>query len=144
MGVRVVFPDMGKDPSIQLIEKTITENGTYETKGEMYNKVTVNVEGGGGESDFSTAKVTFNVSVASAGAVFAFISSEYNDIEINNVSLGVGESTYTIPLYKNGQYMRVSYKDGTTPVITGDVTYEGNEFAVTGDCTISVEGEPLT
>lgn len=29
-------------------ELEVTENGTYETKGEMYNKVTVNVEGGGG------------------------------------------------------------------------------------------------
>ena len=28
-------------------ELEVTENGTYETKGEMYNKVTVNVEGGG-------------------------------------------------------------------------------------------------
>lgn len=39
-------------------ELEVTENGTYETKGEMYNKVTVNVEGGGGSSDFSTAEVT--------------------------------------------------------------------------------------
>lgn len=31
-------------------ELEATENGTYETKGEMYNKVTVNVEGGGGET----------------------------------------------------------------------------------------------
>ena len=31
-------------------ELEVTENGTYETKGEMYNKVTVNVEGGGGSS----------------------------------------------------------------------------------------------
>ena len=29
-------------------ELEVTENGTYETKGEMYNKVIVNVEGGGG------------------------------------------------------------------------------------------------
>lgn len=28
-------------------ELEVTENGTYEEKGEMYNKVTVNVEGGG-------------------------------------------------------------------------------------------------
>ena len=39
----------------------VTENGTYEQSGEMYNKVTVNVEGGGGSSDFSTAEVTINV-----------------------------------------------------------------------------------
>ena len=63
MGVRVVFPDMGKDPSIQLIEKTITENGTYDalTDGANgYSKVNVNVEGGGGSSDFSTATLTVN------------------------------------------------------------------------------------
>lgn len=41
-------------------ELDVTENGTYETKGEMYNKVTVNVEGGGGSSDFSTAEVTIS------------------------------------------------------------------------------------
>ena len=58
MGVRVVFPDMGKDPSVQLIEKTITQNGTYDaiTDGANgYSKVNVNVEGGGGSSDFSKA-----------------------------------------------------------------------------------------
>lgn len=56
MGVRVVFPDMGKDPSVQLIEKTITENGTYDaiTDGANgYSKVNVNVEGGGGSSDLT-------------------------------------------------------------------------------------------
>lgn len=34
-------------------ELEVTENGTYETKGEMYNKVTVNVEGGGGSGDLN-------------------------------------------------------------------------------------------
>lgn len=61
MGVRVVFPDMGKDPSIQLIEKTITENGTYDaiTDGANgYSKVNVNVEGGGGETITVTMSFT--------------------------------------------------------------------------------------
>lgn len=38
-------------------ELEATENGTYEEKGEMYNKVTVNVEGGGGE--FKLANITW-------------------------------------------------------------------------------------
>lgn len=39
-------------------ELEVTENGTYETKGEMYNKVTVNVEGGGG-GEFKIANITW-------------------------------------------------------------------------------------
>lgn len=54
------MPDEGLSNGglFEVKELEATENGTYETKGEMYNKVTVNVEGGGGSSDFSTAEVT--------------------------------------------------------------------------------------
>lgn len=54
------MPDEGVNNGglFEVKELEVTENGTYETKGEMYNKVTVNVEGGGGSSDFSTLTVT--------------------------------------------------------------------------------------
>ena len=45
------------NPSDILIEKRITENGTYTAQeGKAYTPVTVNVSGG--SSDFSTAEVT--------------------------------------------------------------------------------------
>lgn len=46
------MPDEGLSNGglFEVKELEVTENGTYETKGEMYNKVTVNVEGGGGET----------------------------------------------------------------------------------------------
>lgn len=50
------IPDEGLSNGglFEVKELEVTENGTYETKGEMYNKVTVNVEGGGGgESDLT-------------------------------------------------------------------------------------------
>lgn len=45
----------------EIKELTATENKVYQKDGEVYNKVTVNVEGGGGGGDFSTAEVTLNL-----------------------------------------------------------------------------------
>ena len=47
----------------EIKELTATENKVYQKDGEVYNKVTVNVEGGGGggSSDFSTANALFHV-----------------------------------------------------------------------------------
>ena len=42
----------------EIEELSATENKVYQEDGKVYSKVTVNVEGGGGSSDFSTAEVT--------------------------------------------------------------------------------------
>ena len=125
----------------EIKELTATENKVYEKAGEVYNKVTVNVEGGGGGGDFSTAEVTFIVTEGGVRTHFAYIDPEYNDIEILTPSLDVGEVTYTLPLYKNGQYINIAIAEGTTPTISGDISYDGHGFAITGNGTISVEGD---
>lgn len=76
------IPDEGLSNGglFEVKELEVTENGTYETKGEMYNKVTVNVEGGGGESDFSTAEVTVVVDNPETftGEVGMWLASSFN------------------------------------------------------------------
>lgn len=56
----VDIPDEGLSNGglFEVKELEVTENGTYETKGEMCNKVTVNVEGGGGENPNYVQTVT--------------------------------------------------------------------------------------
>lgn len=144
MGVRVVFPDMGKDPSVQLIEKTITENGTYDaiTDGANgYSKVNVNVEGGGGgESDFSTAEVTI---------VDGGLSSDASPIEF--VEININDELQTIQISEEGRYTCVLYKNKTvinTDTVTfvsceGNASYEIDDIdviiTITGDCTITLK-----
>lgn len=143
MGVRVVFPDMGKDPSVQLIEKTITENGTYDaiTDGANgYSKVNVNVEGGGGSSDFSTATVTL---IASDIDIRTFVEglpvlesdglrTEY---ELNLEAHGQVEKT--IALYK-GKAIITSFGMALNVTnMTGNITDDGTAYVITGDCSIT-------
>ena len=45
----------------EIKELTATENKVYQKDGEVYNKVTVNVEGGGGGGDFKVIMQTINV-----------------------------------------------------------------------------------
>lgn len=132
MGVRVVFPDMGKDPSVQLIEKTITENGTYNaiTDGANgYSKVNVNVEGGGGSSDFSTAEVEITGVAEIYGAFLRGEGSYY----INSAR------TATIILYKGKATLMSSHAPES---VTGSISYDSDreEFTVTGDGTITFGG----
>ena len=132
MGVRVVFPDMGKDPSVQLIEKTITENGTYDalTDGANgYSKVNVNVEGGGGSSDFSTAKATVN------NQAFAFYMPVVDTNTISVVKPASG--TFDVPLYK-GRLDIFLDRSVTASIESGNATLEGNYLVITGDCTITI------
>ena len=148
MGVRVVFPDMGKDPSIQLIEKTITENGTYDaiTDGANgYSKVNVNVEGGGGSSDFSTAEVTF---VCSAGDYSVSLSA----IENGNLIVGMTNRIYddkphafTIPLLNGQAILDISalYDIDTevAPTLAGSIELTQDGLVITGDGTITAKGQ---
>lgn len=152
MGVRVVFPDMGKDPSVQLIEKTITENGTYDaiTDGANgYSKVNVNVEGGGGSSDFSTANVTVNVEGYSAGMPrYGIANAPYID-QADKLVEGIGlptSGTYHAVLYMGSVEWQINAGSDDIPITGVNVTgsaevseYSGDYFiSITGDCSITV------
>lgn len=144
MGVRVVFPDMGKDPSVQLIEKTITENGTYDaiTDGANgYSKVNVNVEGGGGgESDFSTAEVTLiNGGSAMGIGLYLCVVDDVNNCTATTARLIDGTSkTFNAILY-NGEAYASLYDSTSVDSYDGNIETSGkNGYVITGDCTITI------
>lgn len=147
MGVRVVFPDMGKDPSIQLIEKTITENGTYDaiTDGANgYSKVNVNVEGGGGSSDFSTAEVSIQITTETPDAYIAIptIVTSPTDMILNQQYNTLNSSTaqiLTVPLYKGTLAVTGNSAGEISVNVSGSVEKVGTlDFIITGDCTITI------
>ena len=135
-------------------ELEVTENGTYEQSGEMYNKVTVNVEGGGGSSDFTTAEVTLVNSANTGLAVMLPFLIEAEPPFEPNASI-IGASTLmanetivrNVPLYKghclimkgtsgdkiDGQTVATTYT-----VTSGSATSSMGGVDITGDCTITI------
>ena len=142
MGVRVVFPDMGKDPSVQLIEKTITENGTYDalTDGANgYSKVNVNVEGGGGSSDFSMAEMTIIWTNPELEVFWDSCPIIENDMINGTLYAGTSPAVLTVPLYKGKCYWNKTTRGLT---LTGNIEEynEGAGMLITGDGTITISG----
>lgn len=142
------IPDEGLSNGglFEVKELEVTENGTYETKGEMYNKVNVNVEGGGGESDFSTAEVTFvNVDITTSPYIVSVSAIKDNMIKMDggNVLLPI---TITVPLYKGTNILPVTCiannDESYMPTTEGSVEFsiESMGFVVTGDGTIKAKG----
>ena len=140
MGVRYIF---GQDGAFRtepvIVAKNITENGTYETKGEMYNKVVVNVEGGGGSSDFSTAEVTVinttsNSVTASAVSVMDTLISAI--VPFNTIG-GNSNRSYIVPLYKGLCSWQITSGDVSVSV-SGNINYEDGYVDITGDGTITI------
>lgn len=129
-------------------ELEVTENGTYETKGEMYNKVTVNVEGGGGSSDFSTAKLRI-INNGYGGEPSFFAPNYYVDDGDSYITykatipdLETSMLEYNIVIFKDG-YTNIGldnqYSGGATFSISGDIVDDDEGyFIITGDCTITI------
>ena len=65
-------------------ELTATENKVYEKAGEVYNKVTVNVEGGGGSSDDALSLSVLYTAPAIDGAYSGTASRGYVSLTIPN------------------------------------------------------------
>lgn len=127
-------------------ELEVTENGTYETKGEMYNKVTVNVEGGGGSSDFSTAEVTIVNTYSSDFMIQMAIMKSEEGIEatlgmLSNWQIDSGMIANVI-LYKGtaGAMIDGFPLDAPPTIATsGNIqNMEGHSYLITGDCTITI------
>lgn len=122
----------------EIKELTATENKVYQKDGEVYNKVTVNVEGGGG-GDFSTAEVTIT-NTAENSYIYLTYGAFVEDGELfTEYSVATGTSTATLVLYKGSQLILISADSitSTTGDITGDLI---DGFTITGDCTITGEG----
>lgn len=135
-------------------ELEVTENGTYETSGEMYNKVTVNVEGGGGSSDFSTAEVTIVNSAVTGVAVMIPVLFEASppfdpNAKVSSVInlMANGTQVLNVPLYKGhcsilkgttGDQMNGDPLATTYTVTSGSATSSMGGVDITGDCTITI------
>lgn len=123
----------------------VTENGTYAPPaGTAYSPVVVNVEGGGGSSDFSTAEVTSsndseeNLSVTLIGEIGPSMES----VIVSNLKAG---RTASAVLYKDHQYVALGSKtatinSGSAEIITiTDPMFGDMKFLdITGDCTITI------
>ena len=146
------MPDEGLSNGglFEVKELEVTENGTYETKGEMYNKVTVNVEGGGGSSDFSTAEVTIINNANNSVDFTVPLALEEGEFDDNSPALCFasngyvdGGNTFTmkVVLYKGTGAFVLSSVDVSQVTLTGDIVpifEDGLEYYVTGDCTITI------
>lgn len=124
----------------EIKELSVTENGEYEKDGEVYSKVTVNVEGGGGSSDFSTAEVT--VTAFDPGVTLAMpVIITFDDVPMLAPSVGVNSTpkTLIVPLYK-GKAVLVDEDYGESAVITGDIEYDEDleAYIISGDGTITL------
>ena len=114
---------------------TINENGEYNVKD--YAVADVNVEGGGGSSDFSTAEVTIvNKTGGNNTWNVLHATDEYieNSVDINR---NLGKTIHAV-LYKGYGYLRLA--EGQTATATGEATID-SEFGMvyfTGDCTITI------
>ena len=121
----------------EIKELTATENKVYEKAGEVYNKVTVNVEGGGGSSDFSTAEVTV-VNTAEDIEIHSYLPAIINNALTTNIT--VLESTsesFTVVLYKNSVVVEGPF--GLDVETSGNASFDSdtNQLTITGDCTLT-------
>lgn len=113
----------------------ITENGSYDVK--AYEVANVNVEGGGGSSDFSTATLT---TVGDVGILIKLptllIVPEYN-LEGSYPSNQNLTSPFTVILYKGKAYLPLENVRETS----GDIELDSNTglYVMTGNCTVEFE-----
>lgn len=144
MGVTFIAKEGTYTAPATLTTKTITENGTYSAVDDSangYSSVTVEVEGGGGSSDFSTAtmRIVNNLQNTGVSVRVAYIVND--GIEVG-ASIGEGVSSdKTVVLYKNlGTALILD--DAGEPVnmsASGNATIEDDVFVIyTGNCTITI------
>ena len=106
-----------------------TAQVTDETTGTVYQI------GGGGESDFSTAQVTFVNTNTVTGVPFICNDPEFNLLGTGGVAFQKDLPTLTVVLYKGHCYIL-----GNDQLeISGNITYDSDAevYDITGDCTIT-------
>lgn len=147
MGVTFIAPQGTYTAPAKLVTKEITENGTYDATDDSangYSSVTVNVEGGGGSSDFSTAAVTIQITTETPDVYIAIpaIATSPTDMILNQQYNTLNSSTaqiLTVPLYK-GTLAVTGNSGGEISVnVSGSVEKVGTlDFIITGDCSITI------
>ena len=167
MGVTYIAPAGTYTAPAKLIEKTITENNTYnaiDDNANGYSSVTVNVGGGGGGGDFSTAEVTINFTFSEMLEdkqvwfnLTDIIADNklYSNYETATQTVSEGETTTQyiaeMPLYKGvlanliipyAWYMvddgDAMYNVNGTITVSGNATIDDGVATITGDCVVSI------
>lgn len=153
MGVTFIAKEGTYTAPATLTTKTITENGTYSAVDDSangYSSVTVEVEGGGGSSDLTTAEMIVD-NIAENPAypeiyVPCVAEPNWDGVTTSNSVLPEEDypNTVTVILYKGKARL---YIPG---VLNNEITLEGNitrspddEFSyyITGDCKITLNIE---
>lgn len=117
----------------------ITENGT-DIDVAQYALADVNVEGGGGSSDFSTATMTVNGNFTQSDLFIApVIEKDPNNEDIAFPQIQSGNSTYTVILYKGRSVLMFMGSQSRTITVSGNIeTASTGVYIITGDCTITI------
>lgn len=113
---------------------TITENGQFDVTD--YAVAEVNVSGGGGSSDFSTAEVTIiwsNPDIEEV--VWDNCPAILEDLVRGVMYAETSPATIIVPLYQNKCYWDQS-TSGLT--LSGNIEDVGDGMIITGDCTITI------
>ena len=119
------MPDEGlsNGGQFEVKELEVTENRTYEKKGEMYNKVVVNVEGGGGSSDLNNPIQLELVAEGSHLATVLTASDIYTLCQTGTPYFTVTAEqieTYQNPYKPDTKYfINEYYYDTSGPVVVG-------------------------
>jgi hypothetical protein len=96
--------------------------------------------GGGGSSDFSTAKLTIVRNTAGFAVYVPNLSQEDDDIWYDSIVVDSGE--YSSVLYKGYATAYVVDRAGTgrepTITVSGNAETEDKSVYITGDCTITI------
>lgn len=132
----------------EIKELTATENKVYQKDGEVYNKVTVNVEGGGG-GDFSTAEVTIVNDIGHSTEITQCVTyyeagslGEGSPACVTNFAmLNNGSNTFNVVLYKGCVVWFCPFDEDVTITTSGDVTEDDGSLYITGDCTIYISSD---
>lgn len=99
-----------------------------------------NVEGGGGESDFSTATLTVNGNFTQSDLFMVpVIEKDPNNEDIAFPQLQSGNNTYTVILYKGRSTLMFTGSQSHTITVSGNIeTAATGVYIITGDCTITI------
>lgn len=121
------------DNDSNAITKIDEENLTAETKGYINGEY---VEFSGGESDFSTAEVTFiNNTGDTVQMQMPFINGDYSS---GGMFIVTGTSTKNIIIYKDGAEIHL-YTKGISVLVSGGITFDGVDGIITSDCTMTFD-----
>lgn len=142
-------PSESPNKDLTLKNLQVTENGTYGENGVAYSSVEVNVSGGGGSSDFSTAEVKFISSTAPTKIYYAKYITTNEELGFEQrEEMGTSEefaTNATIALYNGFCVLPWNYFTGVPeediPVVTGDIELDLEVgFIVRGNGTITCVG----